>query len=182
MRQARFVNYYGRYNRLRFEYDVQAWDGDSDGLSVPANALMLNGGTITLQDAPGAAADLTHETTSGGKVDGRLVESPRAYFVAANQPIRDATYGRGEAIRLSLLLLGRVRVSGEPELALRIGTRTRLASFDELRAWPEGSFVTFKYVVQAEDMDGDGIALAENPLVFANGAITLAGDAGVALD
>ena len=40
---------------LQFDYEVAAGDEDTDGITVPANALTLNGGTIT---ASGTAANL----------------------------------------------------------------------------------------------------------------------------
>ena len=55
---------------VTFSYTVAVGDADSDGISVGANKLSLNGGTIN--DAAGNAADLSHEalaTQSGHKVD-----------------------------------------------------------------------------------------------------------------
>ena len=171
--------------RMSFRYVVQAWDADSDGVSVPANGLTLNGGTIALQDAPGTAADLRHEAASArleDRVDGRLVTPPRVWISGTIAPIHERTYGRGEAIEIFLWLDRWVRVGGEPELAVLVGAKTRRASFVELIENSRflGYIVGFNYVVQADD--AGGIALAENPLVFANGAVTLAGDAGIALE
>ena len=45
---------------LVFTYAVQATDSDTDGISTPANALNLNGGTITLASDSTAAASLGH--------------------------------------------------------------------------------------------------------------------------
>ena len=42
-----------------FSYIVQGDDQDEDGISIPANALILNGGTITATDGT-TDADLTH--------------------------------------------------------------------------------------------------------------------------
>ena len=55
---------------VTFSYTVAVGDADADGISVGANKLSLNGGTIN--DAAGNAADLSHEalaTQSGHKVD-----------------------------------------------------------------------------------------------------------------
>ena len=43
-----------------FEYTVQEVDRDEDGNSIPANALILNGGTIALAADGTIDADLTH--------------------------------------------------------------------------------------------------------------------------
>lgn len=55
---------------LTYEYEVQAGDTDTDGISIPANSLSLNGGTI--KDAAGNNATLTHSSVadnSSHKVD-----------------------------------------------------------------------------------------------------------------
>ena len=44
----------------RFEYTVQEPDRDEDGISIPANALALNSGTIKLAADSTIDADLTH--------------------------------------------------------------------------------------------------------------------------
>ena len=44
----------------RFEYTVQEGDRDEDGISIPANALILNGGAIALAADSTIDADLTH--------------------------------------------------------------------------------------------------------------------------
>ena len=58
---------------LVFRYVVQASDRDDDGISIPANALTLNGGSI--KDADGNDADLSHGAVpddSRHKVDGSV--------------------------------------------------------------------------------------------------------------
>ena len=55
---------------LVFTYTIQAGDNDTDGISIRANALALNSGTI--RDAAGNNATLTHNAVSGNasyKVD-----------------------------------------------------------------------------------------------------------------
>ncbi len=56
-----------------FRYYVQATDADADGISIAANALTRNGGTITLASDPATAASLTHAgvgTDDTRRVDG----------------------------------------------------------------------------------------------------------------
>ena len=45
---------------LSFDYLVQATDRDTDGVSIPANALALNGGTIKLGSDRTIDADVAH--------------------------------------------------------------------------------------------------------------------------
>ena len=51
----------GGTNQLEFRYAVQAGDTDTDGISVPANALKTNGGTIQANAFP---SDLTHDAVA----------------------------------------------------------------------------------------------------------------------
>ena len=90
---------YATYSSLRdwetttvvlFHYTVQAGDSDADGVSVAANALELNGGTIL--DADDTAADLVHAAVAGGatrKVDG----GPVTVTYAADLAEADANDG-----------------------------------------------------------------------------------------
>ena len=61
-------------------YAVQAGDRDEDGMSIAANALVVDGGSITAADGT-TGADLTHAAVTpvgGGKVNGsREVTPPR---------------------------------------------------------------------------------------------------------
>ena len=65
-----------------------AADADADGIEVAANALALNGGTIT--DAGSGAATLTHDALaaqSGHKVDGTLTRT--AVTIAGGGPVTE---------------------------------------------------------------------------------------------
>ena len=62
-----------RGTTIRFQYVVAVGDEDTDGLSIPANGILLNGGKIA--DVWGNSAVLTHSvlaTQSGHKIDGIL--------------------------------------------------------------------------------------------------------------
>ena len=59
-RQAAYDASQSKGTLLVFTYAVQATDSDTDGVSIPANALNLNGGTITLASDSTAAAALGH--------------------------------------------------------------------------------------------------------------------------
>ena len=173
------------YRAISFDYVVQPGDSDSDGISIPANALTLNGGAITMQGDTSIVADLTHDAVAGEhKVDGSAVDAPRvlwgAFSFQVAQPANGEAFGRGETIEVLFFLDRRVKVNGEPHLALEIGGRTRQASFREL--FVRGSLVLlfFEYIVQAEDMDSDGIGLPANALN--GGSITLEGDAATVAD
>ena len=76
--QTRHATFSARSRQsLYFAYTVQAEDRDEDGISIAANALLLNGGTITAADGT-IDADRTHEAVAaerGSKVNGGAVHA-----------------------------------------------------------------------------------------------------------
>ena len=122
---------------LGFEYVVQANDQDADGISIAANAIRLNGGTITATDGTTAAV-LTHPAVPDDpsrKVGDGTTEPPittslgvsSIYF--GSSPANGDTYQRGETIDVRVLFTGRVLAGGSPRLALTIGNQTRVAQY-----------------------------------------------------
>ena len=164
---------WGADRRVRFEYTVQEGDWDEDGISIPANALSRGGGTITAADGT-ADADLTHEAVAperDKKVDGSSdVAPPRVRGISIESaPAQGDTYQLGETIEIEVEFDRAVKTTREPRLALTIGTQTRHATG---HAW--GHFVSFRYTVQAEDRDEDGISIPANALSRGGGTITAA--------
>ena len=155
-----------------FSYAVQAADRDEDGISIPANALLLNGGAVTATDGT-TGADVTHAAVtpvSGGKVNGsREVTPPRVANIAfISSPERGDTYQLGETVEVVVEFDGAVKATGDPQLALTVGTRTRYATFS---GWGSDALY-FSYTVQAGDRDEDGIGIAANALDLSGGTIT----------
>ena len=156
---------------LHFEYTVQEGDRDEDGVSIPANALVLNGGTI--RTALGLAdVDLTHGPVAakgGRRVNGILGSPPAVTHVHfGDAPARGDTYERGETVRVIVQFDKVVRVTGMPRLALTIGTETRYAEYST--SWRDD--LSFIYVVQEGDRDEDGISIPANALSSGGGSIT----------
>ena len=160
-------------HRYRFEYTVQEPDRDEDGISIPANAIVLNGGTITAPDGT-TDADLTHETVpadAGRKMNGSLTSPPAVTsidFVSA--PAKGNAYERGEDVKVVVEFDRVVTVSGNPQVALTIGTETRHA--DHSVWWQDHYYLFFSYKVQGDDRDEDGISIPANALILNGGTIT----------
>ena len=171
MRNATWFGWGSSY--LFFQYTVQAGDRDEDGISIPANALSLNGGTITAADGI-TIADLTHAAVAaerGNKVDGSLITPPvvtNVHFISS--PARGDTYERGEMVEVLVEFDKEVTMTGSPHVALAIGTETRHAISSE--GW--GAALYFHYTVQVEDRDEDGITIPANALLLNGGTITAA--------
>ena len=171
--ETRHATFSGWGNQtLYFDYTVQVGDRDEDGISIPANALTLNGGTITAGDGT-TDADLTHGPVAaegGRKVNGSVITPPvvrHVYFVSF--PARGDTYELGETIRVNVQFDKAVTVTGSPQVTLIIGTQTRQAAYS---TWGDGRDLSFSYVVQADDRDEDGISIPANALTLNGGTIT----------
>ena len=164
------------HRRMRFRYTVQATDRDTNGLSIAANALALNGGTIRAQGTTTNAV-ITHSAVAAHanrKVDGGLVTPEVAQVAFANSPAGGNAYKLAEEIEVTARFDSAVSVAtsgGTPSVGLAIGSNTRQATYDRMSG---ASTLVFSYTVQAGDMGGDGIEVAPNSLLLNGGAVTLA--------
>ena len=172
----------GGYTSLSFAYVVQADDLDTDGVSVTADGLTLNGGTIRTadgSDAPIRLAAVDTGGTSSQKVDGTRVGAPNVAGVWIRSRPQDGTsYGVGEEIWGQVQFSQAVEMTGSPTLALAVGARTRLASLSssgDRNLW-------FSYTVQADDTDADGIGIIAGAFALNGGSIRSLAGADAALD
>ena len=159
-------------NRLTFHYFVRTSDRDDDGLGIPANAILLNRGTI--RDSRGNDADLTHEAVSDEprlKVNGRLDAVPTIRRLSLSQrPRQGDTFRHGEAITVSVYFSeSDIVITGEAQLALQVGTQTRMADAHLRRGFI--GLLSFAYVVQSSDVDADGVSVPADALVLNGGSI-----------
>ena len=101
---------------MYFNYVVQASDRDDDGVSIPANALTLDGGSI--RDAHGNDADLSHGAVPDNpehRVDGGHDPPPTVARVrVANRPLSGDTFGPDEEIRAQVIFNKPVTVTASP--------------------------------------------------------------------
>ena len=183
-RQASYLRGTGT-KTLTFEYAVQPSDADSDGLSIGASALTLNGGGANsgaIRIAGGTANALlglgTHAISNSAshKVDGSRIVSPSVDEVAIGGRRVGDTYELGQFIIIFLTFDREVVVTGAPQVALRVGTQTRQAEYFTGSA----DQLTFTYVVQASDVDADGVSMDANALTLNGGTIASAVDSTTA--
>ena len=166
---------------LVFLYTVQAGDVDTDGIYIAANALSLNGGSISTN---GTNAELDHDAVAASalrKVDGRTMLAPAVtslYF--DTRPRNRHTYGLGELIGVDVKFSKDVTVTGSPQLGLTIGNRTRQAVYDEGNS--DGRTLFFRYDAQVSDRDTDGISIAANAIDLNGGTIMAKADGATAAD
>ena len=169
---------------LFFQYTVQQADRDTDGISIPRNALELNGGSIVRRGNSSVTAELAHAghsvVSANRKVNGALLATaPSVTSVAfcCGLPLGGDTYARGEKISAVVYFNKPVSVTGSPRLALSVGANTRQAAFERLHAWDFAAI--FSYTVQAGDTDTDGVSIAASALNLNGGTITLGADSSV---
>ena len=176
------------YFTLDFIYAVQSGDSDTDGASIPANSIRLNGGSIRSATDRSVNASLAHApvpTDGARRVNGSLVSAPQVsnsggYFVFSNPPADGTTYTRGEEIWVVVQMDRAVTVTGAPRVGIRIGSNTRYASYDSDARSEAGSpnadfRLWFTYTVQSSDTDTDGINNPTNAISLNGGTIRLKG-------
>ncbi len=161
------VHFRSSTSSLFFKYTVVAADSDSDGISVAANAIRLNGGSIKAAADGTTDEDLAHAALSPGsghKVDGGKNDVPVVTSVAfVGSPAGGDTYELGETIELKVKFHRFIKNSGGQQVALTIGGQTALASHSHGRGRLGG--ITEIYF----DYDADGISIAANAIRL-NGA------------
>ena len=166
--EHRSTGYSGSRGFLGFRYVVQASDRDDDGISIPANAISVGGGSIT--DAAGNDYDLRHDPVPDDplhKVDGSVDLPPVVIDLGFGFLGGEGTLGPGQRIDARMQFSEPVVVTGNPGLALRIGDQTREADLQQVY----GDRAHFQYYVQASDRDDDGVVIPANAVRLKGGAI-----------
>ena len=148
-------------SNVKFSYTVAENDEDTDGVSIGANKLRLNGGTIR-GDAD-QDADLSHDALSAQKkhkVDGIRPSFKTIRFSASNTYNLNGYYEEGEEVFIKVQFSeGSIYVSGTPQLTIDVGGKEREATFERT------SFGDlFVYTVQEGDLDLDGPSFSANSI------------------
>ncbi|UVO39384.1 cadherin-like domain-containing protein [Bradyrhizobium arachidis] len=164
-------------SQLVFTYTIQAGQADANGISLDANALNLNGGTIT--DAAGNAAVLTAAAVADNasfKVD-TAAPTVSSEAITSATGVQNNTLNAGDVVSVTVSFSEAVTVTGTPQLALNIGGTPVQASY---ASGSGGSQLVFTYTIQAGQADANGISLDANALSLNGGTITdAAGNAAV---
>ena len=166
-KQASYTTTGSTTTKLVFEYTVVIGDEDTDGISIAANKLTLNSGTI--KDAVGNAATLTHAalaTQSSHKVAANV---PNVTDIDIGSSASNSTYSIGTTLQVWATFNKNVTVTGTPQLTLTIGSASKDASY--VRTLNNVTLV-FEYTIAEGDEDTDGISVAANSLKLNSGTIT----------
>ena len=142
----------------------------------------LNGGTIKDADDDTTDAVLTHAAVAADadhQVDGSRFDVPAVSAVSfVGSPANGDTYQLGETIEVKVEFDRFVTNTGRPspQVALTIGSETRLADFDHGRGRGGITDLHFEYEVQAGDRDTDGIGIAADSIRRNGASIRAAAD------
>lgn len=163
---TRYANYSSGSgtSALVFNYNPVASDLDGDGILVAA-AIDANSGT--LRDAVSNDATLTFVAPNTSTV---LVDGNTPYVTAITPPA-NGNYVTGNALDFVLTYSEPVDVTGTPAIGLTVGATSRAATY---QSGTGGTQLTFRYIVQSDDLDADGIA-ASSTLAMAGATIQDAG-------
>ena len=176
-----------RARHMHFEYKVQLFDRDADGVRIGANALRLASGARILNGEVGGDARLDHAAVgplSDHKVDGsadvpvieriEVVSTPRLRWPGSSTP---DTYGEGENIRIGVRFDQPVHVEGEPTMALQVGDPCGSVCEARYESGSGTDTLVFAYLVLDVDRDRNGIAIPANPIEVVYGD-SIRNDAG----
>ena len=155
-------------NRLYFAYTVQVGDYDEDGpfslFSAGASYMTLDGASVrALSD--GSPTNLITDIGWNfpynvygppHKMEGRPAFATRASI--SSSPDSGTTYGAGETITVRLAMNDDVLVTGRPHVLLAVGGTRKKAVYSGTIGSATDA-LEFSYVVQAGDVDIDGVAL-----------------------
>ena len=161
---------------LRFTYGVQFSDVDTNGISITANALTLNGGTIRDSDGNNAVLGLgSHAITnaSNHRVDGRIaIDGPSTPRGGGD------TYEVNELVSITVYLGEEVTANPtmpggtvNAQLALTLDSGTRQVASDGIRSVSGYTAISFTYEVQSTDIDADGLGIAAGALTTTGGTL-----------
>ena len=163
---------------MHFEYKVQLFDRDEDGVRIGANALRLASGA-RIRSEGGRDAELDHAAVgplSDHKVDGTadvpmirridVVSTPR---LSSKGTTNRDTYGEGENIRIEVRFDQPVVVEGEPTFALEVGNPCLAVCEAYYESGSGTDTLVFAYLVLEVDIDRNGIAIRGNPIEVVSG-------------
>ena len=138
------------------DYTLAATDVDGDSASL----------TFTIETLAVAQAQVVGNSDGAAVVTGVTITSTPTRSVGSFNP-----YAAGANIDVDVTFSGTVVVTGSPQLALSIGSRTRQAAYRSV----SGSTVSFRYTVVGADRDSDGISISAGALTLNGGTIKVGG-------
>ena len=165
-------------------YTVASGDTDTDGLSIAANKLDLNGGTIKATADANPDAVITHGAVADSashKVSATTAPpAPGVNSIAFNSAGADGAYKVGDAVEATVTFSEAVTVDttdGTPQLTINVGGTDKVLNYAS--GTGTAALVFSGYTVAANDEDTDGLSVEANKLDANSGTIKSTADATV---
>jgi hypothetical protein len=156
---------------LVFTYTMESGLTDTNGISINANSLSLNSGTIT--DSAGNTATLTHTAvTDNASYLADSVAPTVLNLAMSGTNMQNGYLNADDVFTVTVTLSEAVTVTttgGTPYINLNIGGTTVQASY------ASGSGTTalkFDYTILSGQLDANGISIAANSINLNSGTIT----------
>ena len=166
-------------------YTVAFGDTDTDGLSIAADKLDLNGGTIKATADENPDAVLTHgavAAAAGHKVNGATAPpAPTVASIAFNSAGTDGAFKVDDPVTATVTFDESVTVDttgGTPQLTIKMGGTDKVLDYSS--GSPGAALVFSGYTVAASDEDTDGLSVEANKLDANGGTIQQTADTSVA--
>jgi hypothetical protein len=137
---------------LVFEYFTVPGDDDSNGITI-GNLIDLNGGTIQDTGTKNASLGLSTPLTPGVIIDAGI---PKVTSIAA--PLNN-TYVNSNEMFYTLNFDRAVDITGTPRLPILINSTDPLFIYADYISGTGTQTIIFRYIVQANDLDLDGIVI-----------------------
>ncbi len=154
---------------LQFNYTVLAGQTDTGGISVDANSLAANAGTV--KDAAGNSATLTHSAVTDNSsylVDTTAPTVSKVEITSATGAA-NSTLNAGDVVTVTVTMSEATTVTGSPTVAVNIGGTTVSASYDSANS--TSTALKFNYTVLAGQTDTNGVSVDANSLAANAGTL-----------
>ncbi|WP_323929798.1 cadherin repeat domain-containing protein [Aeromonas caviae] len=157
---------------LLFQYTILAGQTDANGISLDADALQANGGT--LRDAAGNAANLAHGVVADNA--GYLVDTTApavsSVGITGASGVQSSTLNAGDVVSVTVTMNEATVVDtsgGTPRVALNIGGSTVYANYV---SGSGTASLLFQYTILAGQTDANGISIVANGLEAHGGTLS----------
>jgi hypothetical protein len=159
---------------LVFTYTILSGQNDSNGISIDANSVSLNGGTLV--DSVGNTATITHSAVTDNasyKVDTLQPYVTNVALTGASGS-QNNLLNAGDIVTASVTFSEIVTVTGSPYIAIIIGASAVNAGYS---SGSNSTTLTFTYTILSGQTDVNGISINASSISLNGGSITdLAGN------
>lgn len=162
---TKYANYISGHGSasLLFRYTIESGLNANSGVAV--GSIQLNSGTIN--DSTGNSADLSFLVPDGV---GILVDTSAPSISSVTLPI-DGLYKYGQNLDFSFTLSESVIVNGVPRIPITVGSTSGFANY---LSGTGTANIIFRYIIQATDLDANGITLGTSIDLNGGSAVDIA--------